>query len=62
MFSRIDNMSIPKFPITGNYLLDRGVKSGKRMGQAIKKIEKKWIDNNFNLNTEELNNLIKEFK
>ena len=62
MFSKIDNISIPKFPITGNYLLDKGVKSGKKMGQAIKEIEKKWIANNFNLNNEELDKLINQFK
>ena len=55
MFSKIDDMYIPKFPITGKYLLEKGIKSGKKMGMAIKEIEKKWIDNNFSLNNDELN-------
>ena len=47
MFSKIDSISIPRFPITGNDLLSRGVKSGKNVGELMKKIEKKWIENNF---------------
>ena len=35
---------------------------GKKMGMAIKEIEKKWIDNNFSLNNDELNKLINQFK
>ena len=62
MFSKIDGMSIPKFPITGKYLLEKGIKSGKKMGRAIREIEKKWIDNNFSLNNDELNKLINQFK
>ena len=62
MFSKIDNISVPKFPITGNYLLDKGIKSGKRMGQAIKEIQKKWIEDNFSLNDDELTKIIKKFK
>ncbi len=62
MFSKIDDMYIPKFPITGKYLLEKGIKSGKKMGMAIKEIEKKWIDNNFSLNNDELNKLINQFK
>ena len=26
MFSKIDGMSIPKFPITGKYLLEKGIR------------------------------------
>ncbi len=62
MFLNIDNMSIPKFPIAGNYLLDKGVKSGKGMGQAIKEIQKKWVENNFSLDDDELTRIIKKFK
>ncbi len=62
MFSKIDNISVPKFPITGNYLLDKGIKSGKRMGQAIKEIQKKWVEDNFSLNDDELTKIIKKFK
>ena len=60
--SEIDKISIPKFPITGNYLIDNGIKNGKRIGQAIKEIQKKWAENDFNLNDYDLTKIIKKFK
>ena len=57
----IDSINIPEFPITGNYLLEKGFKSGKKVGEVLKKIEQEWIKNNFNLNEEELKNLIKKY-
>ena len=60
--SKIENISIPEFPITGEYLLDKGIKSGKKMGHAIKEIKKKWLENNFNLDDEQLSKTIKKFK
>ena len=59
---KINNILIPKFPITGDYLLDRGIKSGKEMGQAISEIKNKWLENNFSLNNEQLSKIIKKFK
>ncbi len=60
MFSKIDSISIPRFPITGNDLLSRGVKGGRKVGELMKKMEKKWIENNFNLNDEEIKSLLKK--
>ena len=60
--SKIENTSIPEFPITGEYLLDKGIKSGKKMGHAIKEIKNKWLENNFNLDDEQLSKTIKKFK
>ena len=60
--SKIENTSIPEFPITGEYLLKKGIKSGKKMGDAIKEIKNKWLENNFNLDNEQLAKTIKKFK
>ncbi len=60
MILKIENMSIPKFPITGHYLLSKGIKNGKKIGFILKEIEKKWIDNNFTLDDKELNILLKK--
>ena len=60
--SKIENTSIPEFPITGEYLLDKGIKSGKKMGYAIKEIKSKWLENNFNLDDEQLSKTIRKFK
>jgi hypothetical protein len=32
------------------------------MGQAIKEIQKKWVENNFSLDDDELTRIIKKFK
>ena len=56
---KISHALIPKFPVTGNDLLKRGVQSGKKVGEILKKIEKKWIENNFEIDHEEIKILVK---
>ena len=60
ILKNISSTNIPEFPITGNYLLEKGLKSGRNMGEVLKKIEKQWIQNDFHLKDEELKNLIKK--
>ena len=38
---------VPKFPISGDYLKKHGYESGKSLGEKLKSLEKKWIENNF---------------
>ena len=59
-FKKIDSVSIPKFPITGDYLIKKGFKSGKKVGELLKKIEEQWIDNNFELDDGKLNDFLKK--
>ena len=61
ILKKIELINIPEFPITGKYLLEQGLKSGREMGEILKKIEQKWIENDFNLGDEELKNLIKKY-
>ena len=42
-----NNCKIPEFPITGEYLKKYGYKSGKILGEKLKSLEEKWIENNF---------------
>ena len=56
---KISHALIPKFPVTGNDLIKQGVQSGKKVGETLKKIEKKWIENNFEINDEEIKVLVK---
>ena len=58
ILKKIDKINIPEFPINGKQLLEKGFKSGRKVGEVLKKIEKKWIENDFNLNDEELKNII----
>ena len=60
ILSKINKTEIPKLPITGDDLLKKGVPSGKKVGEILKKIEKKWIENNFHIDKEEMNLLIKK--
>ena len=60
ILSKINHALIPKFPVTGNDLLKQGVQSGEKVGEILKKIEKKWIKNNFKINHEEIKKLVKQ--
>ena len=46
-------MKIPNFPFNGNYIIDQGLEDGKKVGFALKELEKEWIKNNFQLKAEE---------
>ena len=47
LLNYINHCEIPKFPISGDYLKDRGYKSGKKLGKKLKSLEEEWIKNNF---------------
>jgi len=38
---------IPKFPVSGDYLKEHGYKTGQILGEKLKSLEEKWIENNF---------------
>ena len=48
----IINFKIPKFPISGDYLKQYGYISGKALGEKLKSLEEKWIQNNFTIDKE----------
>ena len=43
----VNTCKIPKFPISGDYLKERGYETGKILGKKLKLLEEKWIENNF---------------
>ncbi len=43
----------PCFPVTGEDLLQAGYSQGKEMGDALKKMERYWVENDFKLTQEE---------
>ena len=45
-------VSVPEFPITGEYLINKGFKSGRKIGKYLKKLKTNWIENDFNLKKE----------
>ena len=40
----------PIFPISGNHLIRKGFKQGKRLGKKLKSLKNVWIENNFKFN------------
>ena len=38
---------IPKFPLTGDYLMEQGYEAGQTLGKKLKSLAEKWIENNF---------------
>ena len=57
----LKKISIPVFPYDGKFLINKGFSEGKKIGQVMKEIEKKWIENEFKLNDEQIGNLIKKY-
>ena len=60
LFLSIDRISIPKFPFDGKFLLKKGIQEGKNIGIILKEAEKIWVQNNFNLSSDEFEIIIKK--
>ena len=55
----IKNKSIPKFPINANFLKEEfNFLEGKQLGNALKKLEKQWIDNDFSIDKSNIKSLL----
>ena len=59
--SKILKSKIHKFNIDGNYLIKNGMQQGALMGKALKKIEKEWIKNNFQITKERVKEIIRSY-
>jgi len=46
----IKKFKVPKFPISGNFLIKKGFKQGKKLGKKLEFLKVSWIKNNFKLN------------
>ena len=56
----IKAIEIPTFPINANYLKYQfNFLEGKQLGQAIKKLENIWLDNNFEIDKNEIKSILK---
>lgn len=55
-FEKLDK---PEFPIKAQLLInDYGLKEGKELGQKLKNLEMKWIENNFNLSKKDMEKVL----
>ena len=60
--NEIDKIKIPIFAYNGQRLMDQGLLDGKKIGFALKELEKKWVENNFNLKEEEAISIVSKVK
>jgi len=58
----IDKMDIPNFPFNGKYLMDQGLKDGRKIGYALKELEKEWLEKDFNLKANEIASIVDKIK
>jgi poly(A) polymerase len=50
----INTCKIPKFPISGDYLKKYGYETGQKLGNKLKFLEERWINNNFTIDEKEI--------
>ena len=62
IINEINKIEIPNFPFNGQYLIDQGLVDGKKIGFALKELEKEWVQNDFNLKTEEAISIVDKIK
>ena len=54
----IDKFTIPKFPYDGNYLKDKGLIEGLKIGQTLELLEEEWLKNNFKISSQKVQEII----
>lgn len=54
LLKELAEWKIPKFPISGHILMERGYKAGPRMTEVMTALKDQWIESNFKLTQEEL--------
>ena len=62
IIEEINKEYIPSFPFNGQYLMDQGLLDGKKIGYALKVLEKEWVQKNFNLNVQEVTFILSKIK
>ena len=58
----INKMDIPDFPFNGQYLIDKGLLDGRKIGYALKELEREWLQKDFNLKTNEVTSIVDKIK
>ena len=56
--NKILKIKVPIFPINGKILKQKGMQEGQRLGNVLKTIEKEWINNNFKISNERVEEII----
>ncbi len=56
---KILKIKVPLFPIDGEFLKQKGMQEGQSLGDVLKSLEKEWINNNFKISDEKIDEIIK---
>ena len=57
--NKILKTKLPVFPINGETLKQKGMHEGQTLGNVLKTLEKEWINNNFKISNERVEEIIK---
>jgi len=57
--NKILKIKVPVFPIDGETLKQKGMLEGQMLGDVLKTLEKEWINNNFKISNERVEEIIK---
>ena len=57
--NKILKIKVPIFPIDGETLKQKGMQEGQMLGNVLKTLEKEWINNNFKISNERVEEIIK---
>ena len=57
--NKILKIKLPIFPIDGETLKQKGMQEGRTLGNVLKTLEKEWINNNFKISNERVEEIIK---
>ena len=51
---------VHKFEIDGKYLMNKGMREGVLLGKVLRKIEEEWMENNFKISDDRVQEIIKQ--
>ena len=59
LISKFEIKSVPKMPFKADFLMSKyDIPEGKMLGEKLKLIESKWIENNFQISEQQIENII----
>ena len=62
LISFVNTCKIPKFPVSGDYLKEHGYEQGQILGEKLKLLQSKWIENNFTIEKKEIEKTLGKIK
>ena len=60
IYNKILKTKVPLFPINGEFLKKKGMKEGQFLGNVLKTLEIEWMNNNFKISNERIEEMIKK--